>query len=163
VLLGQTFGTDRLLKLSVNRIWIMWFLFSFSMGLIGILIGFYLGHREGFDTAVIAGLTSSFKVPAVPDVPNSGFAATQEPAELKEGWYVYITISESVQELLKLKDLLDSNGFRGVIQKITIADESFYKLFVGPEESKELAERLIAELRREPYLPPDIRVVNLRK
>jgi len=133
------------------------------MAVLGLLIGFYLGQKEGFESALTAGLASSFKVPAVFRPAESSLPIDEEPAELGQGWYVYVSISDNVGDLLKLKDLLDSNGFKGVIQKIAVADEFFYKLFVGPEDSKELAEKLIAELRREPYLPPDLRVVNITK
>ena len=87
--------------------------------------------------------------PATPTI-----KATQKPSEasLPSGWFVQVAAPESRVDANGLIEKLRSNGFKASIEVALIRDQQYYRVLVGPESNKELAERLLKQVAREPYL-----------
>lgn len=135
---------------------------------IGALFGGLLISVISFHKGRMAALEDSFTVKAL-SAPRyaSSLEVDNKPSlkiePLKSGWYVLVTMEKDADTIARLKDLLSQNGFLPHVEGVSISNLVYYRLYVGPEDSKELAEKLLAELKRENYLPFDMRVTYVRQ
>ena len=81
-------------------------------------------------------------------------SAAEKPS-LPRGWFAQIIAPRSQQEADSITSKLRSSGFSVVIENATVRGENYYRVLVGPEETRQQAERLISQLRREPYVKSD--------
>lgn len=91
---------------------------------------------------------------AKPTAPPPTIKPTQKPVEasLPSGWFVQVAAPESRSDANSLIEKLRSNGFKASIEVALIREQQYYRVLVGPESNKELAERLLKQVTREPYL-----------
>ncbi len=91
---------------------------------------------------------------ARPTTPPPTIKPTQKPSEasLPSGWFVQVAAPESRSDANSLIEKLRSNGFKASIEVAVIREQQYYRVLVGPESNKELAERLLKQVTREPYL-----------
>lgn len=104
-------------------------------------------------------------VPAVEVIPFAGRASKQaesapavegEPFKSKYvrskiplGWYAQVSAPKSGREADALAGKIRGSGFPVMIEKVSVRGEQYYRVLVGPEDSRELGERLISQLNRE--------------
>lgn len=134
----------------------------------GALLGGLIISVVSFHKGRMVALEDSFRVKAI-SAPRYGSSLEVDNKPilkiepLKSGWYVLVTMDKDADTVAKLKDLLLQNGFMPHVEGVNISNLVYYRLYVGPEDSKELAEKLLAELKRENYLPFDMRVTYVRQ
>lgn len=71
------------------------------------------------------------------------------------GWYAQVSAPRQIEDANKLADLLVSSGFQVAIERATVRGEQYFRVLVGPEGSRELAQRMKQQLVREPYVTGD--------
>lgn len=72
---------------------------------------------------------------------------------LRKGWYVQVAAPKSQQEANTMLEQLKNNGFRdSTLQTAVIKGEVYYRVLVGPEDTALLAQRLLEQVGREPYV-----------
>ncbi len=74
---------------------------------------------------------------------------------LPHGWFAQIVAPKSSQEAESMAKKLKAAGFPVVIENALVRDENYYRVLVGPEDSRDQAERLIGQLKRESYIKAD--------
>jgi cell division septation protein DedD len=81
---------------------------------------------------------------------------------LQNGWYSQVLASPDRQESDSLAERLRKSGFPVVLEEATVKGKQYYRVLVGPEGNKEMAERLVQQLEREPAVvsKPFIRIVR---
>ena len=81
---------------------------------------------------------------------------------LATGWYAQIIAPKSQTEAEAMARKLKGAGFAVVIENALVRGENYYRVLVGPEDNRTQAERLIAQLKREPAVKsePFIRMVK---
>jgi cell division septation protein DedD len=80
---------------------------------------------------------------------------TEKPVEkssIQSGWFVQVAAPEDRATANRLVEKLRQNGFRASIEVAVIREQQYYRVLVGPEPSKELADRLLKQVARETYL-----------
>ena len=131
------------------------------------------------DRAVVAALAAKSTPPSLvrepqvlpTSVPSQTRVVQTPPAVVKpinvkenlaKGWYAQIVAQKSVNDADAIGQILKGSGFSVVIEKADVRGERYYRLLVGPEDSKTEAERLITQLKREKSLrsEPFLRVVK---
>lgn len=75
-----------------------------------------------------------------------------EESSLVKGWFVQVAASQEKADADKLIEKLKTNGFKASIEVALVREQKYYRVLVGPESSKELADRLLTQVSREPYL-----------
>ena len=78
------------------------------------------------------------------------------------GWFAQIMAPRSQAEAETLARKLQGSGFSVIIENARVRGEQYYRVLVGPEETRQQSERLLAQLKREPYIKasPFIRMVK---
>jgi len=96
--------------------------------------------------------------------PLEGKSATVKAAGkiVPRGWFAQIVAPRSHEEAETMASKLRQSGFAVVIENARVRGEEYFRVLVGPEESRQQAERLLAQLKREPYVKgePFIRMVR---
>lgn len=93
--------------------------------------------------------------PKTTPTPKPTPVPTKEPASFAkppDGWYVQVATIRNAEEAKKLSKSLYSTGFASEVEIFKLGNETYYRVLVGPETSKEYADRLVEQLGREKYL-----------
>ena len=99
--------------------------------------------------------------------PEPKATATPEPkkkeaAGLPKGWFAQVAAPRTKADADALTKKLRGAGFAVVVEDAEVRGQTYFRLLVGPESSRETTERLVNQLRREKYLSsePFIRMVK---
>ncbi len=98
----------------------------------------------------VAKATPTKKLVTTPSV-KSGFVRDVLP----KGWFAQIAAPKSVGEAESVARQLKAAGFSVMIERADVRGDQYFRLLVGPEVSKEQAERLIAQVKREKVIKGD--------
>jgi len=81
---------------------------------------------------------------------------------IPRGWYAQVAAPPTEEAANQLVKKLRASGFEVALEKAEVRDEHYYRVLVGPEQSRELANRMLQELKRETYIrsEPFIRMVR---
>jgi cell division septation protein DedD len=71
------------------------------------------------------------------------------------GWYAQVSAPQEVDDANNLARKLKNSGFRPVIEKAHVRGQSYFRVLVGPEDNRDQAMRLKAQLVREKYVKGD--------
>lgn len=71
---------------------------------------------------------------------------------IPKGWYAQVAAPTKIEEANALAEKLHSSGFRLVVEKALINDNTYFRVLVGSEENRTQALRLVDQLVREPYI-----------
>lgn len=93
-----------------------------------------------------------------PKAPTSPFVKQTLP----KGWFAQVGAKQSLADAEGIAAKLKSSGFAVMIEPAQVRGESYFRIMVGPEKSREQADILITQLRRERYIEGDpfLRVVK---
>lgn len=86
--------------------------------------------------------------------------------QLKEvvpaGWFAQVGAPNRYEDAKRVASQLKESGFPVIIESAKVRGESYYRILVGPEDTRSQGERLVSQLRREPGLPaaPFLRMVK---
>ncbi|RIL04737.1 MAG: hypothetical protein DCC75_12335 [Proteobacteria bacterium] len=82
--------------------------------------------------------------------------------KISRGWYAQVAAPKSLSEAQKLTNSLRGSGFEVVIENASVRGVQYYRVLVGPETTKDRGDRLISQVKREPYIKGDpfLRVVK---
>ena len=72
--------------------------------------------------------------------------------KIKSGWYVQTLSSKDSSVANRLISVLKQSGFPAAIETTKLGNENLYRVLVGPESSKEYADRLANQVSREKYI-----------
>jgi len=89
-------------------------------------------------------------------------SAEGRSTSVPRGWYAQVAAPQVRADAEGLSGKLREFGFASVIEEARVRDQSFFRVLVGPEASRLHAERLVAQLKREPYIEaePFVRSFN---
>lgn len=138
---------------------LFWVFVAMVVGFIIYLTGYYFGRNVALKRVLEARLSSAprYDKSLLPDSSNN-----VEFERLKPGYYVLVNMDKDLNTIVKLKETLSQNGFASAVEAFSVAGVTFYRLYVGPEPTRELAEKLLIELQRENYLPYDLSITFVR-
>lgn len=71
---------------------------------------------------------------------------------ISSGWYAQVAAPVSLQDADGLSSKLVNSGFRVSIERAVVKGANYYRVLVGPEENRRMAEMLKSQLGREGYL-----------
>lgn len=77
---------------------------------------------------------------------------TVATSKLSKGWYAQVAAPKAIKDAEELSDKLRKSGFEVSVERTQVKGEDYYRVLVGPEETKQLGDRLVSQLRREPYI-----------
>lgn len=79
-----------------------------------------------------------------------------------KGWFAQVAAPRKRSDADDLAGKLRSSGFKVAIETANVRGEEYYRVLVGPEDNRALAERLVSQLGRERYISgqPFIRLVK---
>jgi cell division septation protein DedD len=77
---------------------------------------------------------------------------SQPTDQLGQGWYAQIAAPSREMEAIQVAESLNGLGFPSVVEKARIGGEIFYRVLIGPEVDKKIAQRLVTQLQREPLV-----------
>lgn len=72
-----------------------------------------------------------------------------------KGWFAQVAAPREMSDARSLAGQLKGSGFPVSIERARVRGQEYYRVLVGPENSRQLAQRLIQQLKREPYLTGD--------
>jgi len=83
-------------------------------------------------------------------------------AVVPRGWFAQVAAPGDKEDAIGLASMLHQAGFPVLIENARVRGQNYFRVLVGPEETRQLAERLVSQLKRERYLydDPFIRLVN---
>lgn len=92
------------------------------------------------------------------EAPGSGLIKDRLP----KGWFAQVGAPDNRAEAERLGRSLKSSGFPVVIEQAKVRGQEYYRILVGPEDTRQQAERLMGQLKREPAVKADpfIRMVR---
>ena len=78
------------------------------------------------------------------------------------GWYAQISAPRKLQDAEILSKKLKASGFKVVVENAKVRGEEYFRVLVGPETGRPVAERMLEQLKRESYISGDpfIRLVR---
>jgi cell division septation protein DedD len=81
---------------------------------------------------------------------------------LPKGWFAQVGAPDNRAEAERLGQNLQASGFPVVIEQAKVRGQEYYRILVGPEDTRQQAERLMSQLKREPAVKADpfIRMVR---
>lgn len=97
---------------------------------------------------------------AVPPMPLS--ASNFIRKKIPGGWFAQIAAPKKIEDANQLARSLRDSGFPVMIESAQVRGEEYFRVLVGPEASKEQADILLKQIKREPYIKSDpfIRLVK---
>lgn len=101
--------------------------------------------------------------PAAKKEPEPALRIDQkETSALPRGWFAQVAARQKEGEARQIAEKLRGSGFPVVVESADVNGERYYRILVGPEDSKQTAERLVGQLKREPYIQgnPFVRAVR---
>ncbi len=75
--------------------------------------------------------------------------------QLSRGWFAQVAAPKKRADADALVGKLRKSGFRVTIENADVRGEEYFRVLVGPEDNRQMAERLIGQLKREKYLQGD--------
>ncbi|MCB0352830.1 MAG: SPOR domain-containing protein [Bdellovibrionales bacterium] len=80
----------------------------------------------------------------------------------RSGWYVQVAAPKARSDADSLAQKLRSSGFQITIETANVRGEKYFRVLVGPEDNRTLAQRLSGQVKREPYVQgePFIKVIR---
>jgi len=81
---------------------------------------------------------------------------------LPRGWFAQVAAPDNRSEAEALARKLQKSGFSVMIENAKVRGQEYFRVLVGPEETRQQSERLLGQLKREPGLKADpfIRMVR---
>jgi cell division septation protein DedD len=81
---------------------------------------------------------------------------------LPRGWFAQVAAPDNRAEAEGLARKLQKSGFQVMIENAKVRGQEYFRVLVGPEETRQQSERLLGQLKREPGLKADpfIRMVR---
>lgn len=70
-------------------------------------------------------------------------------AKVIRGWYAQVAAPRNLKDADTVASKLRGSGFPVVIESAKIGGQEYFRVLVGPEDSKELGSRLVSQLKRE--------------
>jgi cell division septation protein DedD len=94
--------------------------------------------------------------------PSSDKSSSFLRKKIPGGWYAQVGAMPSLAEADRLAQKLKGSGFAVMIEAALVRGDNYFRILVGPERSKQQADLLLAQLRRERYIEGDpfLRVVK---
>jgi len=81
---------------------------------------------------------------------------------LPSGWYAQVSAPRDLKDADSLARQLHASGFRSVVEKAHVRGQEYFRVLVGPEDTREQAARLKGQLGRERYLRGDPFIRRIR-
>lgn len=75
--------------------------------------------------------------------------------KLSKGWFAQVAAPRKRTDADAIVSKLRSSGFRVSIENANVRGEEYFRVMVGPEDNRQMAERLVDQLKREKYLKSD--------
>lgn len=81
---------------------------------------------------------------------------------IPRGWFAQIVAPRTQSEAEIIAGKLKASGFPVIVENAMVRGEEYFRVLVGPEDNRQQAERLLVQLKREPYVKGDpfIRMVR---
>lgn len=76
----------------------------------------------------------------------------KKTTSLPRGWFAQVAAPRKHSDATGIAQKLRGSGFPVVVEEANVKGEQYYRILVGPEASKQTADRLVSQLRRERYL-----------
>ncbi|MCB0309667.1 MAG: SPOR domain-containing protein [Bdellovibrionales bacterium] len=73
----------------------------------------------------------------------------------RSGWYAQVAAPKAKGDADTLANRLRTSGFRVTIETAQVRGENYYRVLVGPEDTRVLAERLVSQVKRERFIQGD--------
>ncbi|MEZ4753668.1 MAG: SPOR domain-containing protein [Bdellovibrionota bacterium] len=98
------------------------------------------------------------KVTIPESIDQSQFIRTVVP----QGWYTQVAAPRNISDAHPLALKLKNSGFSVIIERALVRGDEYFRILVGPEANKILANRLLEQVKRESYISgePFIRSVR---
>lgn len=77
---------------------------------------------------------------------------TPATSRVSTGWYAQVAAPQRIQDATSLASKIRSAGFPVAVQKAEVRGERYYRVMVGPEDTRTLATRLVGQLKREAFI-----------
>jgi DedD protein len=87
----------------------------------------------GDETAVVASTPSSS---AVVVTSSSAMSTASSDSMLPEGWVIQVASLSAQEGANKLRDQLQAEGHRAYVRVVPLANNTIYRVFIGPKQSK---------------------------
>ena len=96
--------------------------------------------------------------PKVAPLAQSNFVRSVIP----KGWYAQISAPRKLSDANPLANKLKNSGFSVMIEKAVVRGNEYFRILVGPEENKTLANRMLEQIKRESYVSGEPFIRNVR-
>jgi cell division septation protein DedD len=105
------------------------------------------------------------KAPATPTaakVKEPVKEAADQGTNIPKGWFAQVAAPKKKEDAQALSKQLRKSGFEVILEVAQVRGEQYYRVLAGPEASKAQVEKLVEQLKREPYVPsqPFIRQIK---
>ena len=89
-------------------------------------------------------------------------AKTTSVSQILHGWFAQVAAPKKRGDADELSRKLKGSGFKVSIETASVRGEEYYRVLVGPEDSRDHAMRLVSQLKRESFLQgePFVRMVK---
>lgn len=74
---------------------------------------------------------------------------------IRPGWYAQVAAPQKLLDADSLAERLRRSGFPVVIERAEVRGQNYFRVLVGPESSRGIAQRLVQQVQREPYIASD--------
>ena len=114
--------------------------------------------QASVSSAKASGQADAGKISAV-KTPLAKSTRAEQPVvvakSVSKGWYAQIAAPQTQREAEAIAKGLRQSGFPVVIESVRIRKQEYFRVLAGPETSRQQANRLLAQLKREPDLKAD--------
>lgn len=107
------------------------------------------------ETAKVAEANKKPEIAEKPAVKPTDSTASLVRRSLGKGWYAQVAAAPSLTEAEGLARKLKESGFPVLIETTKVQGTAYYRIVVGPETSRQQAQILVNQLKREPYIKED--------
>jgi cell division septation protein DedD len=90
------------------------------------------------------------KIKSTPTPKPTVAAKTEESSSAKsisKGWYAQVAAPQKMAEAQEIINKLSASGFKAKIERAEVKGEQYYRVIVGPEKTKDAANKLAQDLR----------------
>lgn len=102
-------------------------------------------------------------LPSLPNNPQNNMPNVEQNNPIKaniqngssyipKGFYAQIASTEKEQDATELAKKIRDSGFKAVIEQTQVNGTRYYRVLTGPEDTRGHANRLVDQLKREPYV-----------
>ncbi|MGI6680735.1 MAG: SPOR domain-containing protein [Bdellovibrionota bacterium] len=129
------------------------------------------GYRGGYQGGVQGGRRAPQQVGEYqrPQLPQREQVGSQNPslartrqASIQKGYYVQIASLSNEMDANILVNKVNSSGFKTKVQTTIVSGVKYYRVLSGPEDTHIHAQRMVEELKREPYITSNPFVVEFK-